>query len=250
MSESKELVSWEERLANEAKAVAAVERPSVTGISLKSGIMSINDAPVPGNSLDCVILAAVFENTYYESAYDPSKIVPPTCFALGRAVPGQPVVMIPHEAVPEPINGDCETCEFMKWNSDPRPNSRGKACKEKRRLVLIPAVALKDGEIAKAEMATMTLPVTSVRNWGTYVNRLAAEFSRPYWAVATKVSVVPHMKNQFEVKFDAIAAVNEQFLDPLSKRIESAFEVGMVPYDMTPQPEAPAKQAPAAGKKY
>ena len=54
---------------------------------------------------------------------------------------------------------------------DPRKQgNKGKACKERRRLAIIPAAAIKDGEIAKAELAVLSLPVTSLGNWGNYVN--------------------------------------------------------------------------------
>lgn len=247
MSESKELVNWEEKMAAEAKEAAALERPSVTGLSFRSGMMSINDVPVPGNKMDCVIVAAVFENAFFSKPYDANNIVPPDCFALSSAKED----LVPHADVPEPVHAQCLGCPNMEWGSDPKPNSRGKACKEKRRLAIIPAVSIKDGEIIKAEIATATLPVTSVRNWGNYVNQVAAEFGRPTWAVLTEISVVPHIKNQFEVKFTCRGLVSTEYLADLNKKTDLALPLLMTPYDMSQLGKEPEQKAPTkTGKKY
>ena len=49
-------------LAQEAKAAAAVERPAVGRIGLKSGVMTYAGQPVAGNKMEAVILAASFRN--------------------------------------------------------------------------------------------------------------------------------------------------------------------------------------------
>jgi hypothetical protein len=248
MSESKEIVNWEEKLAAEAKAVATLERPSLTSVSLRSGVMSINDVAVPGNKLDCVVIASVFEHQYFAKPYDPNNITAPDCFAL--SLTGKD--MVPHDDVPEKQSTICANCGKFQWGSDPKPNSKGKACKEKRRLAILPAASLKDGEVLKAEMATMTLPVTSVRNWGNYVNSVAAEFGRPPWAMLTEISVHPHMKNQFEVKFQARGVVSDGYLSDLNKRAIGAADTLMTPYDMSTWGQEPEPQAAPAktNKKY
>lgn len=239
-----EIVNWEEKLAREAKEVAATERPSVSGISLRGGIMMLNDVPVPGNRLNCVVIASAFENAYYSKPYDPNNIVNPDCFALSLDGEGMAPIH-----VPEPVNPICVTCGNMAWGSDKsKPNSKGKACKEKRRLAILPASAVKDGEIMKAEMATMTLSVTNVRHWGNYVNQIAAEFGRPPWAMLTEIVVSPHVKNQFEVKYAAMGVVNDQYLGDLEKRAILAREVLMTPYD-PPAPQVERQAPEAAGKK-
>lgn len=239
-----ELVNWEERLANEAKQIATIERPSLTSISTRSGMMSINGVAVPGNKMDCVILSSVFENQYYDTVYVAGEVRPPRCFSLSLTKENRK----PHEAVKEPMGLECDICPMFAWGSDPKPNSKGKACKEKRRLALLPAGAVQNGEIMKAEMAILSLPVTSVRNWGNYVNLVAAEYGRPPWALLTEIALTPHMKNQFEVKFTARGVVNNEYLNELSKRAEGALTVLMTPYDMTPVPETP-KAAPAKTSK-
>lgn len=248
MTDNNAVIPWEERLAAEAKNVASVERPSVTGMSFRSGVMSINDVPVPGNRLNVVVLASAMLNTLYKKPYDPNQIVPPDCFALAlMPTDGSPRPdMIPHEVVPNKEAEACDICPNFKWGSDPRPGSKGKACKERRRLVFIPATSIAQGEVEKAEIAICELPVTSVGNWGTHVNRCAAEFGRPPWAVMTEISVIPDMKTQFKVLFDVKGLVNVEFLDALNKKALSSVPSLLVPYDMTP-PEP--QKAPATGNK-
>lgn len=233
-----EIVNWEEKLANDAKEIAAMERPALTSISLRSGMMSINSTPIPGNKLPCVVVASVVEHQYFDKPFDPNVKENPVCFALSSSRDD----ISPHPSIENPQSpGTCAECPKFAWGSDPK-GGKGKACKEKRRLALLPASAIKDGEILKAEMAVMTLPVTSVRNWGSYVNQIAAEYGRPPWAILTEISVAPHVKNQFEVKFNALGVVADQFLGPVNQRIEGALDVLLAPYEQTAEPEAPTKQ--------
>jgi hypothetical protein len=224
-----EVVSWQERLADEAKNVAAMERPSLTSISLRAGVMSINGTQVPGNKLPAVVIASAFENQYYDKPFDPNVKENPLCFSLSLS--GEE--MVPHpDSKQIQSSTTCAECPMFAWGSDPK-GGKGKACKQKRRLALLPAAALKDGEINKAELAVMTLPVMSVKNWSNYVNRLSTEFARPPWAVLTEVSVHPDPRTQFQVKFDTAGLVNDTFLDAIHGRIEQAVGIIMTPYDKT-----------------
>jgi hypothetical protein len=251
VSESKALVNWEEKLREEAKAVAVLERPSITTVSLRSGIMSINEQPVPQNKLPCVVVASVFEHVLYTTPFDPNRVVPPDCFALSADGKG----MVKHEVCNDNEYGpECATCEMFAWGSvgkiDPRKQgNKGKACKERRRLALIPAAAIEQGEVAKAELAVLSLPVTSLGNWGNYVNSVAAQYGRPFWAMLTEISVVPHVKNQFEVKFNAMGGIADQYLGDVHTRTTSAQEILMQPYDMTPPAEV-ERQPPRQNTKY
>ena len=61
-------------LAKEAKAAAAKERPAVSRISLKSGVMSYQGAAMPNNTMEAVVLAAAYRNVWYEGRFDDSRI--------------------------------------------------------------------------------------------------------------------------------------------------------------------------------
>lgn len=136
---------------------------------------------------------------------------------------------------------------MFAWGSDPK-GGRGKACKSARRLAVIPAGQITSLEaIAKAEMAMLTLPVTSGKNWANYVNAIASQYQRPPWAVVTEVRVEPDMKSQFQVKFDVKGFIGEEYLEAVHSRIEGAQKTLLTPYEDQPQVES---KAPKEGRKY
>ena len=234
-------------LAESAKAVAATERPSLSKISLRAGVMSYGGQPVAGNSMDVLVLATVFRNVFYAGRFDPNNIQNPNCFAISQTDKD----MAPHENVAEPVAESCATCPNHEWGSDPN-GGRGKACKEGRRLVLMPASALTDPESVKGcELALMDLPVTSVKNWSNTVNQLATASGLPYWAVVIRVEVRPDAKTQFKVIFSPVRVVDDkEVLTALMARHRVAVDVGMLPYDETALTNQPAAAPREVNKKY
>lgn len=233
-------------LAEEAKADAAKERPALSKISLKSGVMSYGGTPMPGNKVECIIVAAAFRNAYYVGRYDPNNIVNPNCFALSESDDG----MVPHENVTEPESGACKGCEKDEWGSDPN-GGRGKACKQGRRLVLIPANALEEGEekVKAAELAVLDLPVTSVKNYSQFVNTLSVSAGVPAWAAVCQISVVPDAKTQFKVLFQAMRVIpTVELLNAVKLRRNEGLRVALQPYDETATKEGAAAAAAASAQ--
>ena len=234
-------------LADSAKEVAAAERPSLSKISLRAGVMSYGGAPVAGNAMDVLVLATVFRNVFYAGRFDPNNIQNPNCFAISETDKD----MAPHENVAEPVAESCATCPNHEWGSDPN-GGRGKACKEGRRLVLMPASSLTDPEAVKTcELALMDLPVTSVKNWSNTANQLATANGLPYWAVVMRVEVRPDAKTQFKVLFSPVRVVeNPDVLKALMERHKMAVDVGLLPYDETALTNQPAAAPREVNKKY
>ena len=116
----------------------------------------------------------------------------------------------------------------------------------------MPVDALSDeASILKAEVVRMSLPVTSVKNWRTHANMVAAQYQRPPWAVITRIKVKADPKTQFQVTFTAEQPVANTLLDALHNASQEATKLLMEPYDMTPpeEEEAPAKTS-SRKKKY
>ena len=234
----KEVVSYEDQMAAEAKAVAKSERVSADRFTTQSGILSYMGKPVADNEMDVIVIASLAENVYYSGDYDPDNITPPSCFALGAA--GEP--MYPHEVVgDERISEACISCGFMKFGSAMR--GKGKACKEKRRLACIP-FSEDPEDLASGDMAMLTIPVMSVKNWAVYVNSISAKYQRPSWGMVTKIKVVPDPKSQFRVTFAEVAPLNSDLLGAVHSRLEAAMRMLETPYEMTreDQEEAPASK--------
>jgi len=236
-----------ERLAAQAKAAAATERPAVGRISLKSGVMSYGGTAMPGNKTEAVVVASVYRNVFYAGRYDANNIVNPNCFASSESDKG----MAPHSNVAEPEHATCDGCPNNEWGSDPN-GGRGKACKQTRRLVLIPGHAVEGGAgaVNTAELAIMDLPVTSVKNYSSYVNSLAASANVPPFAAVAEISVTPDAKTQFKVNFKPMRVVpSEELLTAIEARMSSALALGLEPYDETATSASEAAPAKAPVKK-
>ena len=240
-----------ERLAAQAKAAAATERPAVGRISLKSGMMSYGGTPMPGNKTEAVVVASVYRNVFYAGRYDANNIVNPNCFAFSESDKD----MAPHENVAEPAHAKCDGCPNNEWGSDPN-GGRGKACKQTRRLVLIPGHAIDSGPetVNTAEFAILDLPVTSVKNYSSYVNSLAASANVPPFAAVAEISTTPDAKTQFKVNFKPMRVVpTEDLLVAIEQRMSSALALGLEPYEDTATAASAEEAAPTkapAKKKF
>jgi hypothetical protein len=223
------LVSVEEELKQYAVDASAQERPIGGSISLRAGQISWQGNPVPGNRLPCVVLNWVNESRWYTDSFNPDKPSQPACYSLGT----NEADMVPHESSPNPQGGKtktCADCPKNEWGSDPR-GGRGKACSQIRRLALMPSTAIEsDSSIQNSEIAILKLPVTSIRYWGAYVNRLSAVLRRPPFAVVTEVYTEPHPKHQFHVHFNPLANVPNERIEAVKQKREMAVSYLMAPY--------------------
>lgn len=258
-SKTTAIAKWDEELARQAKLAAAVEESTATGnfFSLKGGILAFNDAPVPNNEMAVVILDGVLENVYYEGKYDPDTPAGPICFAFGR----EEKEMVPHKIVFDAGNNQsdkCQGCEHNEWGS--ADTGRGKACRNTRRLALIPAGTFDAGrfkpfndesQLETAPIAYMKLPVTSVKGYASHVKQLANALSRPPHAVYTKVSVRPDPQTQFKVVFEPLSTIPNELLGVVMKRhdeAQKAIEFPYVPFEEAPAPQRGGRAAPLRGK--
>jgi hypothetical protein len=221
------LTLWEQEMAEAAVAQASNEKPIgfSSSINFKSGFMTIDGNPVKDNTLDVVILAVVHENQFYTEKFDSDKIQTPACYAIGL----DDETMAPH---PESADkqgdeeGKCANCEHNKMGS--ADTGRGKACKNVRRIVCVPADALESVEaLEAAEMRTAKIPVTSVRNLGKYMrDKLKDELKRPTWGVVTNMTSGPHKKYQLEVTFEFVELISftQELYDAVKKKAAEAQE--------------------------
>lgn len=241
-SKTTAVVKWDEALAARAQMAKKAEESVSTGsfISLKSGVMSYNGNPVPGNKLDVVVVDAILENHHFDDAYDPNTPQSPSCYAFGR----DEDEMSPHEKVDEPFSEKCKGCPNNEWGS--ADTGRGKACKNVRRLAVIPADALDGGAegVEEAAIAYLKVPVTSVKAWAGYVNQLAAA-NKPPLAFVTEISVTPDAGSQFKVNFKAKESIEDgELIGALLAKADVVEQTIAFPYQ--PVEEAPAKPARGA----
>lgn len=242
-STSTALAVWEKEM--EAAAVAQGSVETNTGgfksISLKGGILSVDDNAVEDNELRVVILAAVHENQMYLGDFDPSTPASPACYAFGEnedeMAPNPEHNMVDKQA------DLCSGCWANEWGSADK--GKGKACKNVRRLMVVTEDALEDADtIAEAEMRMMKLPVMSVKNWTNYVkNTLAEDVKRPSWGVVTLIKLVPDAKSQFKVqfKFEEVIQFDQETYDALKKKVAEAGKNIASEYPVFEPEEKPAR---------
>ena len=234
-------------LANEAKDASANETPSISNISFKSGILSVAGTPVANNTMDCIVVGTSYERALYDGPYDPNKVKSPICFAITSDGEGGE----PHENSLHPQNETCVGCPMNEWGSAGE-GRRGKACKEIRRLALIPTDKLESAaDIMSSEMAMAKVPVTSVKNWSNYVHKASAMFGMPFWAMISRMWLTPHIKNQFEVNFIEVEPIQDmEALGAIKKKRTLVESFVMAPYSLaTEEEEAPPPPPKAAIKK-
>lgn len=254
-STSRALAKWDEELARQAEAAAAVEASTATGsfFSLKNGTLSINDTPLPNNEMAVIILDGILENVYYGSEYDSDNPAPPRCFAFGR----DEKTMAPHTIAIESGNAQAEQCQGCEWNEyGSAERGRGKACRNTRRLAMIPAGTfnekgkleqLEDDQFETSQLSFMKLPVTSVRGYAAFVKQVAGALKRPPLGVFTRVSVVDDADNQFKVLFEPLGQVPDELMAVVMARAEEARGSIEQPYQAFDEEEV-ASRKPARGR--
>jgi hypothetical protein len=237
------LTKYDARLAELARA----SKEAVSGvggggnfISLKGGMLSFQQAVIPGNVMKVIVVDWTLENQFYEGSYDPENSQAPSCYAFGRDAKA----MAPNpEYVEVPIAASCADCPNHEWGS--AETGKGKACKEVARLGLI---AESDFEnIEKAVLAYLKVPVTSMKYWAGYLRQLDEVYHRPALAFVTEIAIVKENTNKlpgWHVEFTLSEKIEDEAgLAALLKRYDEISKTITFPYPKFE--EAAAEETPA-----
>jgi hypothetical protein len=220
-----QVVTWQEEMAKAAAAAAATEQPSGNFISLKGGLIAISGQPIPNNVLQGVVIDWCHERSYYSQAFDSSNIVAPDCFALARDQDPEG----PHPSVTEKQSLTCRDCDMNQWGSSPS-GSKGKACREMRRLALLSLADVQKGPeaILSAQVYFMRVPVMSIGNWQAHDNVCNAVARMPPWAVLSEITCKPDPKSMFKVLFQFKGALNEEQVSAIVQKRALLGDAGMM----------------------
>jgi len=210
-----QIALFEDQLAAMALETVKAEQTGAAFLSTKGGVLTYRNNSITDNKLACVILASPVEHLYYSERYDPTKVVGPKCFEIGAIATG----LKPAPNVEAPEHTSCEGCSKNEWGSATN-GGKGKACRETRRMLLIPADSIGNAAaVEAAEVAALRPPVTSLKNYASYVQTIAATLKRPPLAVVTEISVVPDPKTQFKVVFTMVRSIDDpEVIQALIKR--------------------------------
>jgi len=238
---------WKRKLLAVTQETLAAERPSGQFFGTKSGVLTFNKIPVPQNTMEVAITGYAYENAYYPDAYDAENIVPPTCYAFGI---GTDAGMKPHEESHIKQSPDCASCPHAKFGSSTTGTRKGKACRNLRRLCVIPEHAAASAEgIKKAPAGFVRLAVYSGMAWGDYVRRLAIEQKSPY-TVITRMKLIPDVKAQFKFQFEFVRDIEgDDVMEAIMARHDFDISDMCEPYPSFDAEEPAALPNPApAGK--
>lgn len=223
------LVSWEAQLLKRTEIAKATEDSVQLGqfFGTKAGVLSFAGSPIPGNKINVVILDHVLENKLYDGEYDADSPRPPICYAFART----DKELKPHEKSAKPQCETCKGCPMNEFGTSDR--GKGKACKNSRRLCLLPADALKSPDAVRDTQAGyINIPVTSVKGYAAYVKQITEVLRKPPCLVVTELSLHPDPKSQFKMVF---TLKEELRLDAklgtaLMSRVEQAEREIIFPY--------------------
>lgn len=242
MSENKEVMSWQDamkaRAAEQARKKAALQQGNKF-ITFRNGMLQIDGTPIPGNRLSVVVLAFTAENAFYPGKFDPTNSKPPVCFSVYNDTAN----MVPNNASTDMQHENCVECPNFQWHSDPN-GGRGKACKSRYRIAVIPAGFTTVEEVQSAEMRLGVLPVTSGKDFELFMTKCDLSFQRPTFGVIAELSVAPDAKTQFKVSLNPQAAIPGELMLAIMDRVDKAEKDIAYIYEAQPEaePEAPAKK--------
>ena len=228
-------------LADAAKEAADAEQGSSASFQTRGGILAFDGTALPDNKMQCVVLTSAWEQAYFDTDFNAKEMRSPVCFDISLS--GRD--MKPHRNSLHPQGGEesggCDDCPMNEWESDPK-GGKGKACKERRKLAILPvdALDLDDlGAMGSVALAVLNVPVTSVKNWGNYVKLLSASVKRPAYGVITEIKLVPHAGTQFKVEFTPVEPItNAEALRAVMDQIPRAAAMLTTPYSKAdPLPE-------------
>ena len=219
--------------ADVQNATARLNKPVGNTIGIRNSKFTYKQELI-GRSMIAIAIDFVHAQTWYEDAYDPDNPSPPSCHAL--SVDGEE--MQPLKASPLIQADFCDGCPLDAWGT--ADIGRGKACAQQYKIAV---VAAGPGEtLANCEMAILTLPPTSMKNWEKYVKDLGKGEERPPYGVYTRFSFVEEEEwpiLEFELD-QLITDVSEA--NAILGRLDEARELLMTPPDFSGFDDAPARK--------
>lgn len=190
-------VTWADVVKqNKAKqdAVLAAMSNGPAFISLKHGDITVDGVPIPGNTLDVVVLSFVIESDYYTKTYDPANPSPPACYSLSDGL--SPAVPSPEATIQ--VHATCDGCPMKEWGSN--PNGRGsKACSDHVRVAVIPAGLTSEADVLAAQVKYVKIPTMSVELFQQYIKTVDVTTGLPPFAFITTMKTIRDPKSQFKL---------------------------------------------------
>ena len=156
-----------------AAALAARVKPVSNMIRIADNGTGFN---IPGlgeteGPIDIVILDFVAKNVYYDpnTPWDPKKITPPLCAAIGFEVNDALVPFANGNDVQVDEGEGCKDCTMNQWGS----KGEGKACQNRKLVAVLPADATADTDIMVLDVSA-----TGIKGFDKIIAQLSTTFGK------------------------------------------------------------------------
>jgi hypothetical protein len=160
---STSITAYRENLRKElANLSTRVAPPSGNKVSLKGKLFKTPDGKTSPGPIHAVILDWRTERLYYKGSYNPQQVDPPVCWGIDSQI-----VAAPSDKVKSPPSQDCASCRYNQYGS--APNGKGKACREYRRLAIVPSTATPNTDVMILQVSP-----TGLRHFDNFVIGLGA----------------------------------------------------------------------------
>lgn len=218
--------NWQEQMrADAAKGRQQVAKMGTSQrLKTQGGILMYMDTPVPGNSMESVILAAAPENSYYEGDFDPSNTTPPVCYAFGKhdtQIDSNGSGLSPHPDAPKKQAATCGECKWNKFGTAEK--GRGKACKNSVHVMLFHGDQLKKPNgVAEAEVVSLSIPPTSGASFKAWSKQMEDLADEPKYGFVTSIGVTPRQQGGHFVGLNVLRKVDKKRLGEVFQRAKEA----------------------------
>jgi hypothetical protein len=182
-----------------------------------------------------IIVEFTNRNLFYSSAYNESSIEPPDCYAVNPIMAS----MAPAENAPEKQAESCAECPNNAFGS----LGKGKACKNSRRLALLPP-----DDDGTGTLMTLDVSPTAIKRFDKMVSDVRRDFNMLPIGIQVEFSFAEHVEYA-SLEF-TIVDKNENLPYHWGRRGEAADMLNqLVDYSAFEAQAAPASKRKPAGRR-
>lgn len=203
------VVDWRQGAAELAEQTASVDATPTNTIQCMDAEFVLGEDTF--TEFQAIILDSAHVHALYTSGYDPDDPEPPACFAVDLA--RDDTEMKPVSNCPSPAAENCDACENNKFGT--ADNGKGKACNQRRRLLLLAVENVQDltpDKVEKSDVAVMAVPTTSIKTYRAYAKHLRKVDHVMPFQVVTGFKIVKDKKTRHRVEFEPIAQLEDDDL--------------------------------------
>lgn len=155
-----------------------ISAPPSNKISTKGKQFTLPDGRTSQGPLEVIVVDFAWMLVHYRGTYNAAKPQDPDCWAIGRETPESGLLK---PGIESPYAKDCASCPRNQWGTDQQ--GRGKACKNQRRLLVVPPDAT-----AATQPLTLYVSPGAIKNWDGYLVELGATHGLMPIQVVTEIS--------------------------------------------------------------